>query len=206
MGPDGKGNSELLTWEELTEPLQQLNLATRCNLVVFVAACVGFAGIKTFRGGPRAPAVALVGPDAPVASSNLLWGTKEFYRRWLDKDPRLAQIAESASREAGTITFEWEPFPVLCYEALIEHLITTIRPAERLLRKGRLRQRMLEETTLSVPEIDSRLAHLPPLPPWADLQQDWDRMFMIDLYPENEKRFGVDMRAIVKAIMVSNDR
>ena len=47
-GPDEGGRSELLTWEELTAPLQELNLATRCNLVIFVAACTGFAGIKHF--------------------------------------------------------------------------------------------------------------------------------------------------------------
>jgi hypothetical protein len=50
-------------------------------LVVVVAACVGFAAIQALSQGPRAPAVALVGPDADVAPSNLLWGAKEFYRR-----------------------------------------------------------------------------------------------------------------------------
>lgn len=104
--PDG---SELLTWEELTTPLQQLNLATRCNLVVVVAACTGFAGIQALRRGPRAPAIALVGPDAPVMPRNLLCGATEFYRRWTDTNPNLQDIAVSASRAAGTVTFEVEP-------------------------------------------------------------------------------------------------
>ena len=56
-GPDGKNGKEFLTWDELTEPLQKLNLATRCNLVVVVAACIGFAGIQVLRRGPRAPAL-----------------------------------------------------------------------------------------------------------------------------------------------------
>jgi hypothetical protein len=200
LAPDDTGRSELLTWEELTDPLQQLNLASQCNLVVVVAACTGFAGIQALRRGPRAPAVALVGPDAPVMLSNLLWGAKEFYRRWLDENPRLADIAASASREAGTVAFEWEPFAVLAYEALVECLIKSIRPAERLRRTERGRQRMLAETGLSAPEIESRLAQLPPICSWVGLQQIWDQMFMIDLYPNNRERFGVDMKAIVELI------
>ncbi len=127
-GPDGTGDLELLTWDELTAPLQQLNLMTGCNLVIVVAACIGFAEIKALRRGPRAPAVALIGPDAPVMPRNLLWGTKEFYRRWLDESPRLDDIAASASQEAGTVTFEVEPFVTLAYEATIQHLIISMRP------------------------------------------------------------------------------
>lgn len=202
-GPDGKGGSELLIWDELTEPLQQLNLATRCNLLVVVAACTGFAGVQALWRGPRAPAVALVGPDAPVMPSNLLWGTKEFYRRWLDENPRLADIAESASREAGTVAFEWEPFAIMAYDALIEWLIKLMRPAERLERTGRIRQRMLAESRLSASEVEAQLALMPHLPPWEGLQQTWDEMFMIDLDPRNQERFGLDLRTIVHRISAS---
>jgi hypothetical protein len=199
-GPDGKGSKEFLTWDDLTEPLQQLNLATRCNLVVVVAACIGFAGVQAFRRGPRAPAVALVGPDAVVAPTNLEWGTKEFYRRWMDENPRLSDIAASASREAGTVSFEWEPFCILAYEALVESFIKSIRPAERLGRTERVRQRMLAETELTALEIESRLALLPPIGPWVECQLIWDQMFMIDLYPKNRERFGLDVKTIMERI------
>lgn len=199
-GPDGKGSKEFLTWDELTEPLQQLNLATRCNLVVVVAACIGFAGVQAFRRGPRAPAVALVGPDANVAPTNLEWGTKEFYRRWMDVNPRLSDIAASASREAGTVSFEWEPFSILAYEALVESFIKSIRPAERLGRTERVRQRMLAESGLTALEIESRLALLPPIGPWVEWQLIWDQMFMIDLYPNNRERFGLDVKTIMERI------
>lgn len=202
-GPDASGRPELLTWEELTDALQGLNLATRCNLVVFVAACIGFAGVKALRRGPRAPAIALVGPDATVKATNLLWATKEFYRRRMDKRPNLQEIAESASREAGTVTVELEPFTTLFYEAFVEELITSVRPSEHHRRTERLRQRMLATTALSASEIEDRLALSPPLPSWDALQSVWDKMFMIDLYPENQERFGLDVRTIVEAILQS---
>lgn len=201
LAPDKTGRSEFLTWGELTEPLQQLNLATRCNLVVVLAACIGFAGIQTFCKGPRAPAVALVGLGGTVYPGDLLWGTKEFYRRWQDKNPSLADITASASRDAGTVSFEWEPFAVFAYEVQVENLIKSVRPTERIRRKEKFRQRMLNETGLSVPEIERRLAQLPHIGLWEVQQMIWDKMFMIDLYPSNRERFGVDMKAIVELIM-----
>ncbi|MBL8252185.1 MAG: hypothetical protein JNJ76_01100 [Candidatus Competibacter sp.] len=199
-GPNGSGGTDPLAWDELTELLQELNLATRCNLVVVVAACTGFAGIQALRCGPRAPAVALVGPGAPIMPTNLLSGTKEFYRRWLDEKPKLAGIAESASREAGTVIFEWEPFAILAYDALIECLVKSMRPAEQVKCMDRIRQRMLTDTDLPEAEVEARSAVMPPLPPWQELQQVWDMMFMIDLDPTNRARFGLDMRTIVDRI------
>lgn len=122
-GPDGLGGSDRLAWDELADPLQRLNLATACNLVVFVAACTGFAGIKAFFRGPRAPAVALVGPTDRIVEGHLLRGTKEFYRRWCDEDPKLTDVVASASREAGSIGFEIEPFAVLAFEAMAQALL-----------------------------------------------------------------------------------
>jgi len=98
---------ELLSWDELTEPLQKLNLATRCNLIFVVAACIGFAGIQALVRGPRAPAIAIVGPDAEIKVGQLFDGIKEFYRRWMDKDPNLTDIVNSASRETSSVSFDW---------------------------------------------------------------------------------------------------
>lgn len=199
-GPGRNGNFELLTWDELIEPLQKLNLATRCNLLVVVAACIGFAGVKALVRGPRAPAIALVGPDADIMPRNLLWGTKEFYRRWLDEKPSLSEIAESASREAGTISFLIEPFTILSYEALVESLIKSTRTDESIERKEKIRQRLLSETNLSSSEIANRVANMPALPPWECIQQSWDEMFMIDIEPKNKERFGLDLKTVIERI------
>jgi hypothetical protein len=125
---------------------------------------------------------------------------KEFYRRLRDERPRLAEIAESASREAGTVSFEWEPFAILAYEALVESLIRSMRPDERSKRAQRLRVRLLTECGLSEVEAEARLAGMPVLPPWQGLQQTWDEMFMIDIDPANRNRFGLDLRTIVDRI------
>ena len=201
VGPDGKGGLELLKWDELTEPLQRLNLETRCNLVFVVAACIGFAGIKALVQGPRAPAVALVGPDASIMAGNLLSATKKFYSCWMDPDPRLRDIAISASHVAGKASFEWEPFAVLAFDAIAEQLIVSMRQDQQRKQVNRIRHKMLEETMFSPAEIEYRLSQFSSSLQADLIQRLWDEMFMIDLYPENKARFGVNWTKIVEMLL-----
>jgi len=197
----GSGHVEFIGWNEITKSLQKLNLATRCNLVVVVAACIGFAGIKALVQGPRAPAIALVGPNASIRADNLLSATKEFYSRWMDTDPKLREIALSASQVAGEASFEWEPFAVLAFDSMAELLIVSMREDQHRIQINRIRQRMLEETELSSAEIESRLSKLTPSLQATFFQHLWDTMFMIDLYPENRERFGVNWSEIVDMVL-----
>lgn len=195
------GNIEFLSWDELTEPLQELNLATRCNLVIVVAACIGFAGIQALVRGPRAPAIALVGPDAEIKVGHLFEGTKEFYRRWMDKDPNLTDIVNSASRETGSVAFDWEPFAVLAYDALAEHLIISMREDQQQMQKCRIQQLMLNNTNGSVQDTENKLSLISPSFQKPLIQKMWNEMFMIDLYPENEQRFGVNWSDVIDLIV-----
>lgn len=204
-GPNENGGAEYLLWEELTGSLQRLNLATQCNLMIVVAACIGFAGILALSRGPRAPAIALVGPNDVVNAGDLLQGAKEFYRRLLDPSPGLTKVVESASRELGTVAFEYEPFAIMAYDAQVERLIRSLRPIEQDKRRDRLRKRMHEETNFSIPEIEARLAQMPLMLPWEDLQRMWDEMFMIDLYAENKEKFGLDWKAIARQVATSRE-
>lgn len=198
-GPDGHGGEELLSWDQLIAPLQRLNLATRCNLLVFVAACIGFAGVQALVRGPRAPAVALVGPDAIITERQILDASKEFYRRLVDDQPELHAMAASASREAEPVGIECEPFVLLAYEAMVEQLIVSMRPTNRNARLDRLRTRLLDETSLSSSAIDERMAHFPKVIPKL-AQSVWNEMFMMDLYPETRDRFGLDIHMIANVI------
>jgi len=124
----------------------------------------------------------------------------------MDPSPNLQDIAVSTSQAAGTVTFEPEPFAILFYEALVEWLIVSLRPSDCLRRTQEIRQRLLAETSLSASEIEGRLASIAPARSAVKLQQVWDEMFMIDLYPKNRERFGLDMKAIVELIIEGHDR
>lgn len=197
-GPNDTGGVERLSWDDLTQPLQLLNKATRCNLAIVVAACTGFAAIKAFTRGPRAPAAILVGPTVDVTGGNLLEGMKELYRRWHDQSPTIDEIVASANQQSPTVSFEIEPFVTLAYEATVHNLVLSLRPDVYEARKERIHKRLRALETWSEQEIESRLASLPKLPPSNELQRIWDELFMIDLYPENKERFGLDMISIAR--------
>jgi hypothetical protein len=200
-GPNSTGGSDLLDWDELSLPLQQLNLATGCNLVVFVAACTGFAAIQTFYRGFRAPALALVGPDRTLNDSDLLQGAKEFYRRWIAGCPKLDDMVDSASLEIQPVVFGLEPFAVLAFEAVGKWLIKSVRSDEQHLRKENMRRRLQGLSKFTETEIEQRLSLYSPVPHAPYLQDKWDKLFMIDLYPGNEERFGVDMAAVLEMVL-----
>ncbi|WP_426699893.1 hypothetical protein ACPPVV_10795 [Rhodanobacter sp. Col0626] len=200
-GPNGVDGLEFLEWSELLPELAELNVATRCNLMVFIAACRGFAGIGALTEGPRAPALALVGCLDDVLPRRLLDGTKEFYRRWRDNNPHLRDIAESASQQAGDgVLFVPESFTAIAYEALTVEMIRSMRTSERAAWALRMRLRLAEETDLPEQDIDQRLLMYPAA--FAEhWQQIWDKLFMMDVFPENRSRFGLDIQEIFRQII-----
>lgn len=198
LSPSQSPQGEFLSWNELNIPFQHLNEATKCNLIVVMAACLGFAAIQALTKGPRSPAIALVGTDGTVNESNLLKGTKEFYRRFGDKNPSLFEVAESASLEICGANFEIEPFAILAYEVAIELFIVGKRPAQQKAKRERIYQLMKQETPFSDLEIRKRLDNVNELPDSMIMQEIWNYMFMIDLQPNNEKRFGLDWSKIEK--------
>jgi len=202
-GPGVKGGSEHLSWEELANPLQKINFNTKCNLLIVIAACTGFAAITSFFKGPFAPFAAMVGPASEIAPFSLLHATKELYRRLADKKANLSEMAENASKEAGTVTFEPESSALLAFESFAQSLIYSQRPEQQKLRIERIRQLMEQETLLSVDEIDWRMACIYPCPlalRKQEQQKMWDKMFMIDIFPENQMKFGVDWSVIFDII------
>lgn len=85
-----------------------------------------------------------------------------------------------ASHQTGTeIVFELEPFITLAYKAMFESHFVSMRFYKQLLQEDdQFRQRMD-----------------------AVFQKDWDEKFMIELYPENKVRFGVDLNMIVELLV-----
>ena len=182
VGPDGAGGRELLRWDELIDPLQNLNAATRCNLVLVAAACTSISGLKAFTRGPRAPALALVGTCEPIADGRLLEAMKEFYRCLIGGRRSLDEMVDSASRESAPVALVVQPFMELAYESLVEALFFAARPiaarplhlaTEQLLTKG------------------------------PAVQGDWDFMFMADRDPANADRFGLDVGALLRVLVTA---
>jgi hypothetical protein len=99
----------------------------------------------------------------------------------------MTSASQQAKADTETVTFEWEPFAVLAYEAIVKNLIITMRPPDE---KSQPVDRLLQCVGVKTE--------------WSYWQRVWDEMFMIDMFPENKERFGIDMLAIVKMIAGSS--
>jgi hypothetical protein len=205
---DSREGENVLTWDELTKPLQRLNLATRCNLIVLVAACQGYAGLLAFinafkESRPTAPALVIAGPYDDLRGDELLLGSKEFYRRLAEQSPEFDNSIINASGESGH-KFGRTIFPVLVYGGLLEYLITSLRKDQREERMNRTREQFLKinnKRTLS-PEEEERLKEAcSPAFQAKTNQQQWDTIFMIDIFPENQERFGVNWLSVTEKIL-----
>lgn len=183
-----------------------MNVETRCNLLLCVAACKGFAVIKALGAGPRAAAAAIIGPGENVLEGELLNAAKELYRRQLDESPHLTTMTDSASRELSTSTLETQSFAPLAYEAYMQRLIVSMRPREFAAASSRIRRRLIEEARLSPAEADRRISQSPKLLPAEALQGVWDTLFMIDMEPKNASRFGVDMVEVRRILLEGLDQ
>lgn len=197
-----------LIWDELTKPFQRLNIATRLNLIVFVAACRGYAGllafIKVFKESrPTAPALVIAGSYDDLGPKQLLESTKEFYRRLWEQSAEFDNSIINASSESG-YKFGRTIFPVLVYDGLLEHLIVSMREDQRVINMNQIREQFLKvnkKERLS-PEEERRLVEAySPFFQADTYQQQWDAMFMIDIFPENKKRFGVDWLNVTEKIL-----
>ena len=116
----------------------------------------------------------------------------------LKMPPRVVSSVDRMSAAIG-IEFHCEPFTALNYESLLDNLVESVRPENWKMRESRMRE-ALAGLALSQQEIDRRILDFP-LVLASSYQQAWDVMFMIDRYPENQERFGFDVRAVVLDVM-----
>lgn len=191
------GNREDLLWDVLRPYLQELNEKCGCNLLVFVAACEGFAGIKSLTQGPRAPAAALIGPVSSIYSDDLAAASLEFYLGAIGGSDNLQSMARAATVRSG-VHFEPEPMALLLYEALTEKLIEQARPHNRATRMKRLATR-LSRTGLIESQVTARMKNFDLIEAQV-AQATWDHFFLIDRFPRNAERFGLDVAALARQI------
>jgi hypothetical protein len=199
---NGASNEEIL-WDELRPFLQELNLASGCNLLVFIAACEGFAGIKALTEGPRAPAAALVGPASPIDTGQLAAATHAFYSGLPCGNTHLQTMVDAMTAQCG-VHFEPEPMALLAFESMVERMVVDSRGQNRTNRMGRMRAR-LSELGLDAAKLADAMSQFDEIMA-TSAQQTWDTFFMLDHYPSNASRFGVDLVGVAHRIAAFRGR
>jgi hypothetical protein len=101
--PEGTGFCSALgepcSWQRLREALTPLNLATRLNLVLVLAACHGLTFARAIDVTDRAPVLAMIGPGGSVPVGEVELSFPRFYRTYFESGSMEAALAALAGTE-----------------------------------------------------------------------------------------------------------
>jgi hypothetical protein len=196
----GVSATEGFSFHELMEELIPLNMLSRLNLFVVLAACEGIWGIKMLQPLRRAAFRALIGPNREMFPDELARASIAFYRT-LFRD-RSADTAFKAmndavdvtkatfSRVSAEIAFKWVYAGYrkdLCTPGKISMRVEKVVKqfvARELAQRGlgTSHEEMVRARTLVRQHMEDHELH------FETMREDY---FLIDLCPENDARFDV---------------
>jgi hypothetical protein len=183
-------DGSLADWEELKLPITELNIATRLNLMIAVAACTGGALAKVVRMSDRAPFWGLIGPTKTLTAGELEKAYRALYLTLLStKSPAKAVHAMDAATTPGLF---WRTTSQGIFEKVWAGYKKEYCSAEALeVRAKRMRERLEQTSHTPLPTTDqlkSRLVNHEP----KSFERFRDTFFMCDLFPEHSSRFPVE--------------
>ena len=190
----------LVTWSDLKVPLTRINVASKLNLGVSVAACSGEYLLKCVVPTDRAPVCWLLGCGVPVWDSVLERGFQHFYEVFLTDGDLIAawrglnEIGKPEQQVFGLWPAKYffrRTFAAYC-EQMLSPPVLTLRVNElhaALVARGAVLLR-------DGPAVRERLrSALLNRGYW--LEKYKSLFFMLDLYPANAERFDMTLEDVL---------
>ena len=182
-------DGSLVDWDELKLPITDLNVATRLNLMIAVAACTGGALAKVIRMSDRAPFWGLIGPTKTLTAGELEKAFSALYLTMLStKSPAKAVAAMDAATAPGAF---WRTTAQGLFEKVwARYKNEYCNPEVFEARAQRMRKRLLElspTTLVTMEQIKSQLVNHEP----KAFDRYRNSFFMCDLVAEHSERFSV---------------
>jgi hypothetical protein len=176
---DGSG----LTWDEVKPAVVALNVATRLNLIVVVAACHGGAIAGFVRAEHRAPFWAFLAPKRQISAGDLEAALSAFYQALLMT--RSSERAMDALRATPAGQEFWQLSAQTIYRLIVEGYAERHLTQEAVQQQAeRLRARAAAHGAVwSQAQIEAMIRD-------PGIFEGFRReFFMVDLYPDHAERF-----------------
>lgn len=182
-------DGSLVDWDELKLPITDLNVTTRLNLMIAVAACTGGALAKVVRMSDRAPFWGLIAPTRTLTAGELEKAFSAFYLTLLStKSPAKAVAAMDAASVPGLF---WRTTAQGLFERVwAGYKKEYCNPEVFEVRAQRMRKRILElspTTLVTTEQIKGQLVDHEP----KAFDRYRNTFFMCDIEPEHSTRFSV---------------
>lgn len=181
------GDGTPLLWVELKTVLTRLNQATRCNLIVTLAACHGAMLFETLDVDARAPCWGLMGPSGEVSPPDLVGSYSAFFLKLFqvgDTVAALSSLRDSPECRAKYFLFTAED---IFQQVFRLYRVTCSTNTQMTERAERLAQ-IFKKPGMAGAEASSLCAHL--YKAEHDVSERfYTRFFFADHFPENKLRF-----------------
>lgn len=197
----GTASGEVIPWADLFNSLQNINIATKNNLVVVVAACFGFHLFKITDVLERAPFYAVLGPNQAVSINEVEAGYQVFYQELFQTKEANSAIAKmnetlkSTGKRYALIDCE-DLFIMASKNYLDEHCSAKARlqRVEDIVSQ----YQALDTKTLTIKEVRKKAKEALKTDNLEYIKEHHRTFVMIDLYPQNAERFEFDFSTLVE--------
>lgn len=190
-------SDEYVSWLELKPFLIEINVATRNNLLVFMAACNGAHLTEVVDLTDRSPCWGLAGPTKSVLPSNLLRSFYEFYKELLSSGSGgKAVLALNSISGNGEIEYSFTNSEMF-FEKVYLNYLKKYCTKSALEDRAKSMYKKLKKDGMATKQSVGQLKRM-----LKRTQEDYfnkykNQFFMIDLYPENIKRFTVEYKKLI---------
>lgn len=188
-------DGSFVSWADLKAILTEINVACRCGLLIVLSLCNGGHLVDIVRLIDRAPCWGLIGPLKPVSADGLLQGFGAFYRvllKSLDGDLAIKELF----RIAPTTHYAFIPAEGFFNRVYAGYLRNSTSDDAYSLRAKKLSRKLKND---SVHVGRGAMKRILKKNEKGAFEKFRTNFFMIDLYPENNKRFDMSY-ASVKAL------
>lgn len=190
-------SKEFISWEALKPALIALNVATKNNLLLTLAACYGGYLTKTLLPLERAPCWALVGPVEGISAGALLDSFIEFYDELYatgNGSAALKRLNTSVNADKLSYTFsQCAQMFKLVYRRYLEEQFSPKVLRKRVESVNLQLKQQGRPPKGGLAEIKKKLLSTREL----YFNKHKEIFFMTDLYPENSKRFMVTYQDVL---------
>jgi hypothetical protein len=187
----GLADGSLLDWPDLKLPLAELNVVTKLNLMISVAACTGGALAKVITMGDRAPFWGLIGPTRTIYAHELENAFLALFATLFEtKSPAKAVIAMDATSTPGTF---WRTTAQGLFEKGWNMYKASYCTQDALdVRSQRMLERLKKIRTAPYPTVDELKTKLTDIEPVV-YKRYVTTYFMQDLFAEHHQRFPLSL-------------
>lgn len=197
----GTASGEGISWTDLFNSLQNINIATKNNLVVVVAACFGFHLFKITDVLERAPFYAVLGPNQAVSISEVEAGYQVFYQELFQTKEASSAIAKMNE----TLKCTGKRYVLVNCEDLFimaskNYLEVHCSAKARLQRVEDIvsQYQALGTKTLTIQEVRKIAKEALKTDNLKYIKEHHRFFVMVDLYPQNAERFEFDFSTLIE--------